>query len=280
MKKTLAIGAALLGCVSVSQSIQAAPLFGLGVDNNITFSAVANRVNSSGVALANTAAYSVGDVFYGIVNAEAISSGTTSWNMQNTGVSGSYDTLTGYFVTEIKSITSLGSFGNTLTFGAASFDPRNKLSGAELAAQMMVKFYVDTATAYTTTATNATNVANAIAADVANATDGTPWASFGFAGNGYWDVFAGSGLPSGTIGGGVNFVTNDTGLMWNKVIDQSYDNGSRPVDMTFFSTFSKVNGGWGYSITDPAVMHPVPAPAAAWLLGSGLLGLAGFARRR
>jgi len=29
-----------------------------------------------------------------------------------------------------------------------------------------------------------------------------------------------------------------------------------------------------------APMSPVPVPAAVWLFGSGLLGLAGFARRR
>lgn len=32
--------------------------------------------------------------------------------------------------------------------------------------------------------------------------------------------------------------------------------------------------------TDCPMVNPVPVPAAAWLFGSGLLGLAGFARRR
>jgi hypothetical protein len=30
----------------------------------------------------------------------------------------------------------------------------------------------------------------------------------------------------------------------------------------------------------PALTSPVPVPAAAWLFGSGLLGLVGIARRR
>lgn len=39
-------------------------------------------------------------------------------------------------------------------------------------------------------------------------------------------------------------------------------------------------GGGNYTIAMTSTPAPVPVPAAAWLLGSGLLGLAGIARRK
>lgn len=48
----------------------------------------------------------------------------------------------------------------------------------------------------------------------------------------------------------------------------------------FGVTDQATNSAYWDSITYDAVPAPVPLPAAAWLLGSGLLGLAGLARRR
>ena len=40
------------------------------------------------------------------------------------------------------------------------------------------------------------------------------------------------------------------------------------------------NGDFTYSLAAAAGPSPVPLPAAAWLMGSGLVGIGGFIRRR
>ncbi len=44
--------------------------------------------------------------------------------------------------------------------------------------------------------------------------------------------------------------------------------------------FLSNTGDLTYNIASGASTAPVPLPAAIWLLGSGLLGMAGIARRR
>lgn len=51
--------------------------------------------------------------------------------------------------------------------------------------------------------------------------------------------------------------------------------GGSPMDSGPFSTFNL-----NYDFTSMTIVSAVPVPAAVWLFGSGLLGLAGFARRR
>ena len=66
------------------------------------------------------------------------------------------------------------------------------------------------------------------------------------------------------------------------------DGDSQPYDLSFADgastldlTFQFVNYYGGYFMVDDIVVtgNPVPVPAAAWLLGSGLLGIAALRRR-
>ncbi len=63
--------------------------------------------------------------------------------------------------------------------------------------------------------------------------------------------------------------------------------GTAPVGAPHPLTLTAFNPGSGYQLTNQPLNfglqvagETVPVPAAAWLLGSGLLGLAGFARKR
>jgi hypothetical protein len=139
----------------------------------------------------------------------------------------------------------------------------------------MMKLYTDTGSAYTT---------GAVATDIAHATDGTFWGSLGMtSASNHWTFaisppgFAAPGVSFGSL----NFVQNNSGLTWGKVLDTNCTVGSCLVDMPFSSTLSQNAGGaWQFNVNDPAVLHPVPLPAAGWLLGSGLIGLLGLSGRR
>ncbi len=248
----------------------AAPVFQLGVDNSLGFQAVGNKTGSP-------SSFAVGDILYGVVNLQDISAGTTSWNANN--VTSPYDSVTGYFVSEIKAVSSVtvpgfGTFYN-LTMGVASSDPNGVFSAGDLAAKTILKLFTDTTTSFTTSGPAST--------DIARATDGALWLSMGMTSvNDYWSVaIAPTGWGSGTSGG-LDLITNNTGLSFSKVLDTNCGVvGGCLVDMKFVSTVSATGGGaWAININDPGVMRPVPLPAAAWLLGSGLVGLLGVATRR
>lgn len=276
MKQRVALALGSLLCATA----QAAPTFEIGMENSLGFHGVANSTSSGPLA--------VGDILYGIVNLNNIytyANGTT-WNDNNT--SAPYDNLTGYFSAKVTGVSTLdvpsvpGFEGLGGTYAAYTFgslqpgdtDPNGVFTAADIAAQTAVKFYTDTANAFETN--------GSVADDISKVTDGMFWASFGFAGGGYWTASA-APVGSGTSGG-FNFVTNNTGLSWAPV----FDNGSGctspsgcMVDLAFESSFDSTGGGaWSVAISDPARMHPVPLPAAAWFLLSGLAGLLGFVRRR
>lgn len=263
---------ALLGVTALAGQAWAAPVFQMGVDNNLGFQSVAN--NTSGP---NTIA--VGDLYYGVINVQDISSGTTSWNANN--VSPPIDSFSGYFLTQVTSVTAtptaLGTI-YTAQLGVASSDPNHVFSTADLNAGTMMKLYTDTGTAYTT--------GGPVATDIAHATDGTFWASLGFAQSvDHWGlVITPTGFAaSGSTYGGLDFINNNSGLTWNKVLDTTCDTaGGCMVGMKFASTFSQTTAGgaWQSNINDPATLHPVPLPAAGWLLGSGLLALLKLSSKR
>ncbi|MES2365075.1 MAG: VPLPA-CTERM sorting domain-containing protein [Pseudomonadota bacterium] len=268
---------ALLCAGAIGGQVWAAPVFQIGVDNNLGFQSVAN--NSGGP---NQIA--VGDLYYGVINVQDIANtatGTTSWNANNVSSNPPIDSFSGYFVTQVTSVTAtstpLGTI-YTAQLGVASSDPNGVFSAAELSAGTMMKLYTDTSTAYTT--------GGPVATDIAHATDGNFWASLGFAQSGdHWGlVITPTGFAAtGSTYGGLDFINNNSGLTWNKVLDTTCDvSGGCMVSMKFASTFSQATAGgaWQTNINDPATLQPVPLPAAGWLMGSGLLALVRLSSKR
>jgi hypothetical protein len=88
---------------------------------------------------------------------------------------------------------------------------------------------------------------------------------------------------AGTAGGGAvdfyeftNNGTTGTGTSGNKVANAvQYQNANGAATWTLSAT-----GDLVYAVPGGSGGAPVPLPAAVWLLGSGLLGLAGIGRRR
>jgi len=92
----------------------------------------------------------------------------------------------------------------------------------------------------------------------------------------FWQWFAGEALPVGSTMGEFSFTTSfapvagsaNNYFLWSN----SYTGGPSSIG----------NGGiveWGH-IVAPDFVATVPIPAAFWLLGSGLMGLFGLARRK
>ena len=83
------------------------------------------------------------------------------------------------------------------------------------------------------------------------------------------DIFFGSGGPTIELTG-LNLVT---GLATLVDFDFFASDASFNSNFTSFDDFDQMFGDWRTEVV-------VPVPAAAWLFGSGLLGLVGLARRK
>ena len=266
---------ALLCACAIAGQASATPVFQLGVNNSLGFQSVANKTGVAG-------GIAVGDQYYGVINVQDIAntvSGSTLWNANNVPANPPIDSFTGYFLAQVMGVTATpsasGTFYSVKLGVATNPDPNGVFSAAELGAGSMMKLYTDTNSAYTT---------GLVATDIAHATDGTFWGSLGMnSASNYW-TFAisppGFAAP-GVSFGGLNFTQNNSGLSWGKVLDPNCTVGNCLFDMPFSSTLSQnASGAWQFNINDPAVLHPVPLPAAGWLLGSGLIALLGMRGKR
>jgi len=267
MKNNLRIFActfALLGLSS--QFAGATPILASGATNDLNFNVAQNIQDAD-----HSGGLSVGDLVYGIVNVTRISSnGNTLWNANNVPGPG-VDSLSGYYVAAVTSITALPSpFAASVTLGAAGSDPNGVLNASDLAAHTMVKLFTDTLTPFQT--------GTSVAADIASATDGSLWAALGLNG-GYWNsVLMNNGLIF--AGGGMNFTSNNTGQNFTPQNNPSCSPSCQPTDFVF-STIATDNGSgpvWRYSGANNGTLSTVPEPATPLLILAGLLGWAASRR--
>ncbi|MBW2664190.1 MAG: PEP-CTERM sorting domain-containing protein [Deltaproteobacteria bacterium] len=236
---------------------------------------------------------SQGDQFVGILSVQNIVYGTENLNSEiwSASNSGTIDSFTGYFA---NTVVATGLDTNNfpeITLGPG--DPLNILQGNE-----MMALYVDDGSGATGYTTN-----TGVVGDIANATDGNLWATFGpTLSTDYWYTDAPLTPPgvSNNIGisyGGLSIIQDFTKIPQLLAINDPLENKiDTDVDMYFRSYIGQIynfdsdddgtpdiiadGSAWYFVSNDPAGIKPIPEPATMLLLGSGLIGLAGFGRKK
>lgn len=259
---------ALAAAMAWSVNVGATPIVARGALNIASFDTVQNIVHTQGGN-----GLSPGDLVYGLLNVTSISAnGGAVWDANN--VQGSnIDSLSGYYLAQVTSVTALPfPYSMLVSFGAASYDPNGKMSAADLASGTIVKLFTDAGTPFQTTG----NISN----DIAKATDGQFWISYGLNG-GYWDAVA---MVDGLVFGseGFNVINDGAGLSLDSIANPQRPDKA-PVQL-YVSTNADLlqGGGWQYGGSNVASMRPasVPEPSAVMLSLAGLMGMFWSRRRK
>ena len=274
MKKYLIIAFVLVAALTFSIKDATAVTFAGGQINDIYFNNAENWVDANG-----DQQVSAGDYFYGILHVQNVDgrSAGTVWNEDN--VTPGLDTFTGYFLTDVTGVFLHGGVSPHITLGTftGGADPNGILSAGELASGVVLKMWTDSATKWTDNGGN-------IAIDIARSTDGTVWATF-TANGGYWYSHAplippvGAGNTVGDSFLGLNLVTNSSGLTFGLVDDPNENEINALVNLTGQSEIEVGSNYWGFQSNDP-VFADIPEPGTMLLLGSGLIGLGFYSRRK
>ncbi len=275
MKKYLIIAFVLVAALTFSIKDAAAVTFAGGQINDIYFNNAENWVDTN-----SDQQVSVGDYFYGILHVQNVDgrSAGTVWNEDN--VTPGLDTFTGYFLTDVTGVSFHGGVQPHITLGTytgVGGDPNSILSAGELDSGVVLKMWTDAATKWTDNGGN-------IGIDIARSTDGTVWATF-TANGGYWYSHAplippvGAGNTVGDSFLGLNLVTNNSGLAFGLVDDPNENEINALVNLTGQSEIEVGSNYWGFQSNDP-VFADIPEPGTMLLLGSGLIGLGFYARRK
>lgn len=259
MKKSLQI--ILSAILGLSASVaMASPILAPGSVNQLSFNLSQNYVDSD-----KNGTVSSGDLLYGIFNVTRIAAnGGTVWDANNVPGPG-VDSLSGYYVLSVNSVTPLPTpWLAALSMGAASVDPNGIFTAADIASHTIVKLFTDTATPF--------DSSGGVADGIARATDGSLWATFGIDG-GYWDALL---LSSGIVqaGGGLNFITNNTGIGFSSQTNPSC--ASCPMTDLISNTVSTDNGTtaiWRYTGGNNATLATIPTPSTLLLWMAATLAL-------